>query len=176
VTQSRELLVDDAPDRTRRVVAAGVALLVVVALGGAALRSTLPPEPLDVDLAALSGTALHGESFVRLHLQLRASGADGLDGAAFTVAGTTQSGQYPPSFDGDGRMTVQVDVTPACDAVAGGVGTGQLDLEVVDDTGETRALRLDVPSGGQVERLLRYRCGTSGRAAADTRAAGSGTG
>ena len=158
---SGELLVDDASDRTRRVAVAGVVLLLGLAAGGAALRSTLPPEPLDVALASVSGTALQGESFVRLQLKLRSSGAQALGGAALTVAGTTQSGSHPPAFDGDGRLTVQVDVTPACEAVAAGVGTGQLDLEVRDDAGELRALRLDVPSAGRLERLLRYRCRTA---------------
>lgn len=169
MADAADLLVDDAPDRTRRVVVVGVVLLLAVAAGATAVRSTLPPEPLDVAVASVSGTALQGDSFVRVHLHLRARGAQGLGEAAFTVAGTTQRGQHPPAFDDQGRMVLQVDVTPACSAVGADVGAGLLDLQVRDETGDTRHLQLDVPSSGQLERLVRYRCrpsaGTAGAAA-----------
>lgn len=158
MADSAELLVDDAQDRTRRPLAVGVGLLLAVAAGGAALRSTMPPEPLDIALTSLSGTSLQHESFVRLNLKLHGSGAEALDAAALTVAGTTQSGQYPRRFDRHGRLTVQVDVTPACAAVARGVGSGQLELEARDRAGEVHVLRLHVPSAGRLERLVRYRC------------------
>lgn len=164
-----ELLVDDAADRTRRVGLAGVVLLVAVTAAGAALRSTLPPEPLDVQLVSWSATALRDERFVRVQLRLQASGAQSLGRATFRVAGSTDTARHLRAFDGDGRMTVQVDVVPVCAAVEAGVGTGQLDLELRDDAGDTQSLVMDMPFTLRLERLLRSRCsGADGGAARRT--------
>lgn len=158
MAQGAELLDDGAHGRPRRVVAAGAALLAVLVAAGAALRSTLPPPPLQVALASLDGSALDGDSFVRLQVQLRGQGVRGLGDVQLTVAGVTERGLHPDVFDDDGRMTVQVDVTPACPEVAGGVRPGSLDLQVRDVDGALRRLQLPVPTRGSLERLLRYRC------------------
>lgn len=152
-----DVLVDDAPHRLRRLGLAGGALLLALVAGGAALRSTLPPPPLQVAVAGLTGTALQGESFVRLHLTLEASGARRLDDAVLTVAGTTQRGQHPSRFDGD-RATVQVDVTPVCASLRQDPAAGVLDLRLRDDAGAAREVRLALPADPRLERLLRYRC------------------
>ena len=151
-------LVDDAAQRSRRLGALAVGLLVLLVAGGAVLRSTLPPPPLAVDLAGLSGSTLDGDSFVRLNLALQTTGARELGDARLTIAGATQLGQHPTRFDGDGRMTLQVDVTPTCTQVAEGVGAGRLDLSLQDAQGRARQVRLEVPAQGSLERLLRYRC------------------
>ncbi|CAA9341518.1 MAG: hypothetical protein AVDCRST_MAG07-2398 [uncultured Frankineae bacterium] len=151
-------LVDDAAERSRRLGALAVGLLVLVLGGGAALRSTLPPPPLAVDLADLSGSTLAGDSFVRVNLSLRASGARDVGDARLTMAGATSRGQHPSRFDGDGRMTVQVDLTPACARLADGIGPGRLDLSLHDAQGRARQVRVAVPAEGSLDRLLRYRC------------------
>ena len=151
------MLVDDAPSRLRRVAVVGGALLVALVAGAAALRSTLPPPPLEVRLAGVSGTALRGESFIRLHLTLEQSGARDLDDAVLTIAGTTQRGQHPTAFD-DGRATVQVDITPQCTAQQPDLAAGVLDLRLHDASGDARQVTLGIPAEGQLERLLRYRC------------------
>ena len=132
--------------------------LLLVLAGGALLRSTLPPPPLAVDLAELSGSTLDGDSFVRLNLSLEATGARDLGDARLTIAGATQRGQHPARFDGDGRMTLQVDVTLTCAQVAAGVQTGVLDLSLHDQEGRAREVRLEVPAEGSLQRLLRYPC------------------
>ena len=152
-----DVLVDDGPRRLRRLGGVGGALLLAVVAGGAALRSTLPPPPLDVRLAGMSGTALRGESFIRLHVTLEESGARDLQDAVLTVAGTSQRGQHPTVFD-DGRMTVQVDLTPVCAALRPDVAEGVLDLRLRDASGDARQVRLSIPAEGQLERLLHYRC------------------
>lgn len=150
-------LVDDATDRARRLAATAAGLLLVVLLGATALRSTLPPPPVTVDLAGVSGSALDGESFVRLHLSLRSDGVSDLGTAQLTVAGATQRGQHL-SDDGQGHLRLQVDVTPVCADVAAGRTAGQLDLDLRDELGRTRQVRLAVPADGPLDRLLRYRC------------------
>jgi hypothetical protein len=152
-----DVLVDDAPRHLRRAAAVGGGLLVALVAGGAALRSTLPPPPLEVRLAGLSGTALRGESFIRLHLTLEQSGARALDDAVLTVAGSSQRGQHPSAFDG-GRTTVQVDVTPRCPGLQPDRAVGVLDLRLHDASGAARRVQVGVPADGQLERLLRYRC------------------
>ncbi len=151
------MLVDDAPRRLRRLGAVGSGLLLALVAGGAALRSTLPPPPLELRLAGVSGTALSGESFVRLHVTLEESGARDLEEAVLTVAGTTQRGQHPSAF-ADGRMTVQVDVVPPCGSLSQQVQPGVLELRLHDTAGDVRRVSVDVPADAQLERLLRYRC------------------
>ena len=154
-----ELLEDDAPSRARWVAAVALVLLVALVGGGAALRSSLPPPPLEVRVAELAGSALDGESFVRLHVLLQGSGVDSLGDARLTYAGTSGRGLHPVAFDGNGRMTVQVDLTPACPPAVG--APASLDLSVRDDDGRDRQLRVDVPEGTPLERLVRYRCRTA---------------
>jgi hypothetical protein len=152
-----DVLVDDAPPRLHRLALVCGGLLVALVAGAGALRSTLPPPPLEVRIAGLSGTALKGESFVRLHVVLEQSGARTLDEAVLSVAGTRQRGQHATTFD-DGRLTVQVDVVPACASLLPEVAAGVLDLRVHDASGDARRVRLSLPADGQLERLLRYRC------------------
>jgi hypothetical protein len=142
------------------VVAAAAVLFALLVVGGTVLRSTLPPPPLQVALASLDGSALAGDSFVRLQVQLRGQGVQALGDVRLTVAGVTQRGLHAQAFDDDGRVTVQVDVTPACAALAGGVRPGSLHVQVRDTSGATRMLQLPVPTRGSLERLLRYRCRT----------------
>lgn len=151
------MLVDDAPRRLRRLGALGGALLLALVAGGAALRSRLPPPPLEIRLAGVSGTALRGESFIRLHVTLEQSGARDLEDAVLTIAGTTQRGQHPTAFDG-GRMTVQVDLTPMCATLPQDVAGGVLDLRLHDTSGDARQVQVDIPADARLERLLRYRC------------------
>ena len=153
-----DVLVDDAAERGRRLWLLAGGLLACLLVGGAVLRSTLPPPPLAVSLAGLSGSALEGDSFVRINLSLRAEGVRDLGDARLTVAGASQRGQHPTRFDGDGRLTLQVDVTPACEAVAQEIGAGVLELSLHDAQGRARQVELAVPAEGQFERLLRYRC------------------
>jgi len=152
-----DVLVDDAPGRLRRLGAVVVGVLVALVAGGAALRSTLPPPPPDVRLTGLSGSALRGDSFLRLHLTLEASGARELEDAVLSVAGTTQRGRHPTAFDG-GRVTVQVDLVPDCASVQGDLAAGVLDLRLHDTSGNARQVQVEVPADAQLERLLRYRC------------------
>ncbi len=151
------MLVDDAPHRLRRLGVVLAGLLVALVAGAAALRSTLPPPPLEVRLAGVSGTALRGESFLRLHVTLETSGARELEDAVLTVAGAAQRGQHPTAFD-DGRVTVQIDLTPSCGSVQDDVADGVLDLRLRDASGDPRRVRIDVPADSSLVRLLRYRC------------------
>lgn len=157
-------LADDGGDRVRRLAAVAAALLLALLAGGAALRSTLPPAPLSVGLAGLSGSALEGESFVRLNLSLQARGVRDLGEARLTVAGASSRGQRLSAVDAEGRTTLQVDVTPACAQVAAGHTSGELELSLRDEQGQPRRVRLSVPADGPLERLLRYRCRTPGGA------------
>ena len=150
------MLVDDAPRHLRRVGAVGAGLLVALVAGATALRGTLPPPPLEVRVAGVSGTALQGESFIRLHVSLEQSGARALDEAVLTVAGTRSRGRHPTAFDDD-RVTVQVDLTPSCASLQD-LAPGVLDLRLHDASGDARQVRLDIVTDGQLERLLRYRC------------------
>jgi hypothetical protein len=151
-------LLDDAPERTRRLGALAVGLLGLVLVGGAVLRSTLPPPPLAVALAGLSGSTLEGDTFVRLNLSLQAEGARDVGDARLTIAGATSRGQHPARFDDDGRMTLQVDVTPACTSIEDGLTAGTLELSLRDERGRARDITLDVPAERSLERLLRYPC------------------
>lgn len=153
-----DVLVDDAPRRTLRLGVVVGGLLLTLVAGAAALRSTLPPSALDVRLAGLSGTALRGESFVRLHVGLEQSGVRRLEDAVLTVAGSTQRGSYPAAFDDDGRLTVQVDLAPACASVQDDIAAGVLELSVVDESGDGRQVAVRIPADDRLVRLLRYRC------------------
>ena len=153
-----EVLHDDAPERGRLLAVVGVALLLLVVAGGAWLRSTLPPPPLEVRVASVSGTSLEGDGFVRVLLALESQGASDLAQAELTVAGTREVGRHPAEFDGRGRATVQVDVTPSCAAVAAGIAPAQLALGVRDESGQRSQLVLVLPPEGPLERLMRHPC------------------
>lgn len=153
-----EVLDDGGRARGRRAVAAGIALAVALVVGGALVRSTLPPPPLSVSLAGLDGSALAGDSFVRLHLRLDLQGVRALDDVRLTVAGVTQRGLHPDGLHDDAAV-VQVDVTPVCpDAGLDRGLPGRLEVQVRDSAGDTRRVQLDVPTAGRLERLVRYRC------------------
>jgi len=53
-------------------------------------------------------------------MTLEESGAGDVEDAVLTVAGTTQRGQHPTAFT-EGRLTVQVDLTPSCASLQEGV-------------------------------------------------------
>ncbi len=153
------MLVDDAAQRLRRLSLVAGGVLVALVAGGAALRSTLPPRPLEVRSTGVSGTALQGEGFVRLNVTLEASGARELDDAVLTVAGVTQRGQHPPAFDDDdGRATVQLDLTPACASVPDDLADGVLELQLRDESGAAQRVQIAIPADSSLVRLLRYRC------------------
>jgi hypothetical protein len=152
-----DVLVDDARGRSRSLALVGGAVLVALVAGAAALRSTLPPPELELRLDGVTGTALQGESFVRLNLALEQSGVRELEEAVLTVAGTTERGQRPTTLH-DGRMTVQIDVSPPCAALLQDLAPGVLDLRLHDASGDVRQVAVDVPADEQLVRLLRYRC------------------
>ena len=152
-----DVLVDDAARRSRRLAAVGGAVLLTLVGGAAALRSTLPPPPLELRLAGVTGTALQGESFVRLNLTLEQSGVQDLEEAVLTVAGTTERGLRPTTV-ADGRMTVQIDVSPPCAALLPGLAPGVLALRLTDAAGERRQVAVHVPADEQLVRLLHHRC------------------
>ncbi len=152
-----DVLVDDAPRRTRTLVVVGGALLLALGAGAALLRSTLPPPRVELRLAGVTGTALQGDSFVRLNLALEQSGVRDLDEAVLTVAGTVERGQRPTTVT-DGRMTVQIDVSPPCASLLQGAAPAVLDLRLRDQAGDLRQVAVDVPLDEEFQRLLRYRC------------------
>ena len=151
-----EVLRDDAPATGRRLAVMGAALLVALVAGGAWLRSTLPPPPLDVRLASVSGSSLEGDGFVRVVLEVEAQGARHLVEAELTVAGTTEPGRQIGELGDD--LKVLVDLTPQCAVVAQGVAPAELVLDVRAETGERQRVVLVVPPGGPLERLLRRTC------------------
>jgi hypothetical protein len=160
-----EVLHDDAPERGRRLAVVGVGLLLLVVVGAGWLRSTLPPPPLEVSVASVSGSSLEGDGFVRVLLSLESQGARDLAQAELTVAGARELGRHPAEFDGRGRMTVQVDVTPSCAAVAAGIAPGQLVLAVRDESGQRQQLVLVLPPEGPLERLMHHPCPGAGSSA-----------
>ncbi len=100
---------------------------------------------------------------MRLRIRLATVGASGVDGVRLQVAGADSPGQHPRTLDGDGRVTVQIDLTPRCEALAVGTPSsalpdGTLAVRVRDVEGRERAVQLPVPTEGPLERLVRYRC------------------
>ena len=152
-----DVLVDDAGRRWRSSAAVGGAVLLALVVGAAALRGTLPPPPLELRLEGVTGTALQGESFVRLNVALEQSGVRDLEEAVLTVAGSRERGLRPTTV-GDGRMTVQIDVSPPCASLVPDLAPGVLALRLHDDAGELRQVTVAIPADEQLERLLRYRC------------------
>ena len=150
------MLVDDGSRRLRRLGPLLGGLLVALVGGAAALRSTLPPPPLAVGVAGVSGTALQGDTFLRLHITREAAGARDLDEAVLSIGGTREPGRHPTAFD-DGEMTVQVDLVPSCASLQP-LADGLLDLHLHDASGDAREVQLVLPADEQLERLLRYRC------------------
>ena len=151
-------VLDADPRRGSPVLILAAFLLLAVVTGGAVLYDR-PPAPLRLRVEQLDGSALRDESFVRLHVQLEAEGASGLGEVRLRLAGADSLGQHPPRFDDRGRATVQVDITPRCAQVADGLlPTGSLAVQVQDSAGRPRLVELPVPTGGQLERLVRYRC------------------
>ncbi len=137
-----------------RVVAAGVLALTVGVL--AVLRDG-PPAPLQVRVESLDGSALRGETFVRLQLDVRTEGAAELGEVRLLLAGVRALGLSPDGLD-DGRATVQVDLVPACPRAVTELAAAALEVTVVDDAGRDRTVLVDLPDDGPLERLVRYRC------------------
>lgn len=151
-------VLDADPRGGSRAVAVTAALLVAVVAAGTALRDR-SPAPLLLRLEQVDGSALRDDSFVRLHVQLEAEGASGLGQVRLRLAGADSVGQHAPGFDDRGRAVVQVDLTPRCGSVSEDLlPTGSLAVQVRDSEGERRFVELPVPTSGQLERLVRYRC------------------
>lgn len=147
----------DPPRASPILIVAGVLLLAMITTS-VFLRDR-PPAPLRLDVEQLVGSALRDESFVRLHVQLEAEGASGLGQVRLRLAGADARGRGPSRFDDSGRATVQVDFIPRCGQVSPvALPTGLLAISVRDSTGKPRLLELPVPTEGQIERLVRYRC------------------
>ncbi len=149
------------PGSGRRALALVGALLLVLVATGVVVRKT-PPPPLTLTVEQLEGSALSHQSFVRLWIRLAAVGASRVDGVRLNVAGVEQPGQHPRTLD-DGRVTVQIDLTPRCDELSvgtpsGSLPEGTLDVVVRDVDGQERLVQLPVPTEGPLERLVRYRC------------------
>ena len=150
------------PGSGRRALALVGALLLVLVATGVVVRQG-PPPPLTLTVEQLEGSALSHQSFVRLWIRLAAVGASGVDGVRLQGAGADSPGQHPRTFDGDGRVTVQVDLIPRCDAPfvgtpASALPDGTLAVRVRDIDGQERTFQLPVPTEGPLERLVRYRC------------------
>ena len=146
---------------SRRVSRRGSTLVLTLLVGAVAAGAVLregPAAPLQVSLVSLDGSALQGESFVRLQLGVRADGARALGQVRLLLAGTSAPGLSPDGLDG-GRATVQVDVVPTCPLAEQAVGDASLEVGVVDEDGRARTVRLPLPDDGPFERLVRYRCG-----------------
>jgi len=151
-------VLDADPRSGSQAVVVAAALLLTVVAAGTALRDR-SPAPLLIRLEQLDGSALRDESFVRLHVQLEAEGASGLGEVRLRLAGADSLGQHPAGFDDRGRVLVQVDLTPRCGLVAEDLlPTGSLAVQVRDSEGHRRLIELPVPTEGQLERLVRYRC------------------
>ena len=147
------------PARQALAAAAGALLLLI---GAATVLRDGPPVPLEVRLASLDGSALRGESFVRLQLGVSVEGATQLDEARMVLAGTSALGLSPDGLspDGlsDGEATVQVDLVPPCPQSLQAYVDAVLAVTLVDDAGESREVRLALPDDGPFERLVRFRC------------------
>ena len=150
------------PGSGRRAPALVGALLLVLVAAGVVVRQG-PPPPLTLTVEQLEGSALSHQSFVRLWIRLATVGASEVDGVRLQVAGADSPGQHPRTLDGDGRVTVQVDLVPRCEVPAVGIPSealpdGTLDVRVRDIDGQERTVQLPVPTEGPLERLVRYRC------------------
>lgn len=139
----------------RRALVAGVALLLL--LSTALLLRDGPAVPVDVRLSSLDGSALRGESFLRLQLGMQVDGARELGEVRVVLAGTSALGLSPDGLS-DGEATVQVDLVPPCPQSLAAYVDAELAVTVVDDAGRSRAVRLALPDDGPFERLVRYRC------------------
>jgi len=145
-----------ASRRTRWLGGLAVALLLVVATA----VLTTPPAPLRVQLAQVDGSALRGDSFLRLQLQLRGSGVTRLDEVNLRLAGRNSPGLSPRGFDRGGRAVVQVDVVPDCTTFPDLRGSS-LQVTVLDQQGRPHTTVLPLPVDGVVQRLVTYRCDTA---------------
>ena len=158
------LVAEPGTGPSRRVlVAAAVTLLApLLLLGAVALLRDGPPVPLEVRLSSLDGSALRGESFVRLQLGVSVEGARQLDEVRMVLGGTSALGSLPAgrSPDGltDGEATVQVDLVPPCPQSLQAYVDAVLAVTLVDDAGRSREVRLALPDDGPFERLVRFRC------------------
>ena len=123
-----------------------------------------PPEPFEVRLDSLDGSALHGEAFVRLQLDVRIRGARRLDVVRLQLGGTSALGLSPAGLAG-GRATVQVDLVPPCPGALATYVDAVLDVTATDGAGRSHRVRVALPDDGAFARLVRYRCAGSAREA-----------
>lgn len=137
----------------------GAAVALVLALTTITAVWATGPQPLRVRLARVDGSALRGDSFLRLQLRLQGSGVERLDEVSLRLAGSTSPGSSLRGFDGRGRADVQVDVVPDCPSpdLAG----SSVRVTVTDRQGRPRTTELPLPVDGVVERLVAYRCETA---------------
>ena len=153
----QDVLAVEPSGRVSRARAVALGLLLGAVVAGAVLRDE-EPAPLQVSLVSLDGSALRGDSFVRLQLGLRADGARALDQVRLVLADASAPGLSPHGLD-QGRATVQVDLVPTCPQAMQAVPDASLEVRVVDTEDRSRTVRLPLPDDGPLERLVRYRCG-----------------
>lgn len=140
---------------SRRALLGGAVVLLV--LSGTVLLRDGPPGPLVVRLASLDGSALRGESFVRLQLGVSVDGGSELAEVRLLLAGASALGLSPDGLV-DGEATVQVDLVPPCPQAVQEYVDAELEVVVLDEAGRSRTVRLALPDDGPLERLVRFRC------------------
>ena len=150
------LVAEPGTGPSRRVLVAAAVVLLLL-LGAVTLLRDGPPVPLEVRLVSLDGSALRGESFVRLQLGVSVEGARQLGEVRMVLGGTSALGLSPDGLSG-GEATVQVDLVPRCPQSLQAYVDAVLAVTLVDDAGESREVRLALPDDGPFERLVRFRC------------------
>jgi len=156
-----EVLDSVAPPRPARSglagwLAGGTAVALVVA-GTVALR---PPGATGVALRLVghSGSALDGQTFVRVYFSVAASGGDAEVSAVQVVLGDRRQDVVAPGRIGDGRVAlVLVDLVPQCPDAVRALPTGTLDV-TYRAGGDERVARLPLPAEGSLPRLVARRC------------------
>lgn len=157
-----EVLDSTAPARPARAglagwAAGGTALALVLA-GTVALRPPGPAEGVALRLVEHSGSALDGQTFVRLYFSVAASGGDAEVSAVQVVLGDRRQDVVGPARIGDGgEALVLVDLVPQCPDAVRALAAGTLDVTYRADGGE-RVARLPLPVEGSLPRLMARRC------------------
>ena len=156
-----EVLDSTAPARPARSgvagwAAGGTALALVLA-GTVALR---PPGPEGVALRLVehSGSALDGQTFVRVYFSVAASGGDAEVSAVQMVLGDRRQDVVAPARIGDGgEALVLVDVVPHCPDALRALPAGTLDVTFSAE-GDEQVAHLPLPVEGSLPRLMARRC------------------
>jgi hypothetical protein len=159
----------DASDRTARLeatrsgwLAGGVALVVLVA-GLVGLRPADDGQPVHVRLVEHKGSALHGQSFLRLYFSLTATGGDAeLQEVSMSLGSVRQDGVAPRLVDEGGEALVLVDVVPSCPDAVQGLPVGTLDV-LFRAGGSDQSVSLPLPLDGSLPRLVQRRCAAGDR-------------